>query len=155
MEASLIYDLAPIGSIVSWSDETPRPPERHKKKLIAWRDRNSSGRLIRKEVPRMLGNHTSPPAFTLHEGDLGGRGIIVVIILRTFGIDSTLSFKVLQRPPIGSVRVFDHPGSSRELVHLAADREAAEAWLKVHVYPHAMIEDVPDTEADSPQDKAA
>lgn len=155
MEASLIYDLAPIGSIVSWSDETPRPPDRHKKKLASWKARNSSGRLIRKEVPRTHGSYTAPPSFTLHEGDLGGRGIIVVTILRTFGIDSTLSFKVLQRPPIGSVRVFGHPGASRELVHLAANREAAEAWLKVHVYPQAVIEDVPDAEADSPQDKAA
>lgn len=154
MEASLIYDLAPIGSIVSWSDETPRPPERHKKKLITWKDRNGSGRLIRKEVPRTLGNYTSPPSFTLHEGDLGSRGTILVTILRTFGTESTLSFKVLQRPPIGSVRVFDHPGTSRELVHLSANREAAEAWLKVHLYPHAMIEDVPDAEADRPQDKA-
>ena len=35
MTAQPIFDLAPIGSIVAWSDGTPRPPERHKKKLDA------------------------------------------------------------------------------------------------------------------------
>ncbi|MBB3137697.1 hypothetical protein FHS26_005462 [Rhizobium pisi] len=35
MSASLVYELAPSGSIVAWCDGTPRPPERHKKKLAA------------------------------------------------------------------------------------------------------------------------
>lgn len=155
MQASLIYDLAPIGSILSWSDNTPRPPDRHKKKLSAWKTRNSSGRPIRKEAPRTPGNYTSPPSFTLHEGDLGGRGTIVVTILRTFGIDSTLTFGVLARSPLGSVRVFDRPGPSTELIHLAENRQAAELWLKSHRHPQAFLEDVPDTQADRPQADAA
>ncbi|PDS41341.1 hypothetical protein CO662_29350 [Rhizobium anhuiense] len=142
MSASLIYDLVPIGSIVAWSDGTPRPPERFKKKLAAWQTRNSKGRLIRKEGPRQSGNYTSPGYFTLHEADFGGKNTIVMRIHRTFGLDSDLTFKMLERPAVGSIRVFDRAGSNAELVHLADDREAAAAWLKEHGYPNAMLEDV-------------
>ncbi|PDT00458.1 hypothetical protein CO666_30540 [Rhizobium chutanense] len=142
MSASLIYDLAPIGSIVAWSDGTPRPPERFKKKLAAWQTRNSSGRLIRKEGPRQSGNYASPGYFTLHEADFGGKDTVVMRIHRTFGLDSQLTFKVLQRPAFGSVRVFDRAGANAELVHLADNREAAAAWLKEHGYPNAVLEEV-------------
>ncbi|MCW8060179.1 hypothetical protein [Agrobacterium tumefaciens] len=141
MSAHVILS-APLGSIISWSDGTPRPPERHSKKLAVWKTRNSSGRLIRKEDSRTLGGYTAPAAFTLHEGDIGSRGTIVVKILRTFGVDSTLAFTVIERPPVGSIRVFDRPGPSHELVHLAVNREAAEAWLKLHPHPSGVLEEV-------------
>lgn len=141
MSAHLAFSAA-IGSLISWSDGIPRPPERHSKKLAVWKTRNSSGRLIRKEDPRTLGSYTAPASFTLHEGDIGSRGTIVVTILRTFGIDSTLAFTVIERPPIGSVRVFDRLGPSHDLVHLATDRAAAEAWLKLHRHPMAVLEEV-------------
>lgn len=133
---------APIGSLIAWGDGTPRPPERHSKKLASWKTRNGSGRMIRKEDARTRGSYTAPASFALHEGDLGSSGTFVVTILRTFGIDSTLAFTVVERPPVGSVRVFDRPGPSHELVHLAANREAAEAWLKVHRHPLAVLEEV-------------
>ncbi|MFM2278636.1 MAG: hypothetical protein RLZZ444_867 [Pseudomonadota bacterium] len=142
MSASLIYDLVPIGSTVAWSDGTPHPPERFKKKLAAWQTRNSSGRLIRKEGPRQSGNCTSPGYFTLHEADFGGKNTIVMRIHRTFGLDSDLTFKVLERPALGSIRVFDRAGSNAELVHLADNREAAAVWLQEHGYPNAVLEEV-------------
>ncbi len=142
MSASLIYDLAPIGSIVAWSDGNPRPPERFKKKLAAWQTRNSSRRLIRKEGPRQSGNYASPGYFTLHEADFGGRNTVVMRIHRTFGLDSDLTFNVLARPALGSVRLFDRAGANAELVHLADTREAAAAWLKEHGYPNAVLDEV-------------
>lgn len=142
MSASLIYDLVPIGSLVAWSDGTPRPPERFKKKLAAWQTRNSSGRLIRKEGARQSGNYLSPGCFTLHEADFGGGNTVVMRIHRTFGLDSDLAFKVLERSALGSIRVFDRAGSNAELVHLADNRETAAAWLKGHGYPNAVIEEV-------------
>jgi hypothetical protein len=142
MSASLIYDLAPIGAIIAWSDGTPRPPERFKKKLAVWQTRNSSGRLIRKECPPQSGNYTSPGYFTLHEADFGSKSTVVMRIHRTFGLDSNLAFRVLERPALGSVRVFDRAGPNAELVHLADNRDAAEVWLKEHGYPNAVLEEV-------------
>jgi len=103
---------APLGSIISWSDGMPRPPERHSKKLAVCGTRNSSGRLIRKDDSRILGSYTAP------------------------------ALTVIERPPIGSIRVFDRHGPSHELVHLAADREAAETWLKLHRHPLGVLEEV-------------
>lgn len=140
MSASLIHDLAPNGSLVAWSDATPRSPERHRKKLSAWKTRNGTGRLIRKEDKRTTGSYTAPASFTLHEGDIGDSNTIVVTILRTFGIDSALSFTVVERPPTGSVRVFDRPGPAHELVYLTKNWAAAEAWLETHRHPRAVLE---------------
>lgn len=142
MSASLIYDLAPIGSIVAWSDGSSRPPERHRKKLSAWQTRNSQGRLIRKEGKRGVGITSLSPCFTLHEGDLGANGIITVRIHRTFSLDSGLTFKVVERPTLGSVRIFDRPGVNAELVHLADNRQAAAEWLIRHGFPHAVHSEV-------------
>lgn len=147
MSASLIFDLAPIGSLVSWSDHTPRPPERFRKKRAAWETRNSQGRLIRKEGPRKLGDYTSPGYFTLHQGDIGGKATILVTIHRTFGLDSELAFKVVERPALGSVRIFDRAGETKELLHLAENQDAAKSWLKAHRYPGAVLEEVTDDEA--------
>ena len=63
-------------------------------------------------------------------------------IHRTFGLDSDLTFKVLERPALGSIRVFDRAGSNAELVHLADNREAAAVWLQEHGYPNAVLEEV-------------
>ncbi|MEX2696314.1 hypothetical protein [Rhizobium mongolense] len=142
MSASLIYDLAPIGSIVAWSDGTPRPPERHKKKLAAWENRNSEGRLIRKQGKRGIGNVCLTPDFTLHEGDFGAGGIIAIRIHRTFSLDTHLTFKVIERPLLDHVRVFDRAGDNAELVHLAVNRQTAEEWLTRHGYPDAVLDEV-------------
>jgi hypothetical protein len=117
---------SPHGSIVVWSDGTHRPPERHRKKLAAWEDRNSKGRLIRKEGKRGIGNVGLSPDFTLHEGDFGAKGVITIRIHRTFSLDTNLTFKVIERPQLGHIRVFDLAGENAEIVHLAANRQAAE-----------------------------
>lgn len=134
--------LAPIGSILAWSDGQPRPPERHRKKLSAWQRNNSSGRLIRRDDQRSGGNITLPPSFTLHEGDYGGGGMIAIRVHRTFSLDTSLMFTIVERPKVGSCRVFDRPGDNAELVHLAASRQAAEHWLTTHGYPSAVLQDV-------------
>ncbi|WP_454858512.1 hypothetical protein [Rhizobium binxianense] len=142
MSASLIFDIAPIGSLVAWSDGTVRPPERHRKKLSAWKSRNSQGRLIRKKNGRATGSYVAAPDFTIHEGDFGSAGTIVLRVFRTFSIDSDLTFKVVERPALGSVRIFDRPGAGAELVHLAASRTDAETWLTKHRHPLAVLEEV-------------
>jgi hypothetical protein len=142
MFAFLIYERAPIGSIVAWSDGTPQPPDRHRKKLSAWKTRNSQGQLIRKHGEKVTGTYVAKPHFTLHEGDFGNTGTIVIRVHHTFSIDSDLIFRVLERPPLGTVRIFDRADEYAELVHLAENREAAETWLKQHGYPNAVLEDV-------------
>lgn len=142
MSAHPIYDHAPIGSIIAWFDGRPLPPARFTKKLSAWQTNNGKGRLIRKQPSRGMGNLSLSASFTLHEADFGAGGIIAIRVHRTFSLDSTLQFTVVERPAIGSVRVFDRAGDDAELVHLAPHRPAAEEWLSRHSYPRAVLEEV-------------
>mgnify|MGYP001481572161 CR=1 FL=1 len=142
MSASLIFDIAPLGSLVSYSDNQPKPPTRFTKKLAAWKSRNGVGRLVRKEPARERPTYTSPPYFTLHEGDFGEGGIILVTIMRTYSIDSDLTFRVIERPKIGQVRVVQDIGENVELLHLAENRDAAELWLAKGRYSRACLEEV-------------
>lgn len=134
--------LAPIGSVLAWSDGTPRPPERHRKKLSAWRSRNSSGRLVSRQGEYRRGSMIVPAGFRVHEGDHGAGGVIAIRVYRSFSIDSSLSFSIVEVPAVGSCRVFDRAGENAELVHLASSRQAAEEWLTWHGYPSAVLEDV-------------
>lgn len=142
MTAQLIYDIVPLGSTLTYSDGSPRPPERHRKKLAAWENRNSGGRLIRKQAEAHVGNTTIPASITLHEGDYGSQGTTVLRVHRTFSVNSELKFAVKERPAIGSVLVLDRAREDAELVHLAANRAAAEEWLSHHGYPHAVLEEI-------------
>jgi hypothetical protein len=142
MSAHIIFDNAPIGSIVAWSDRTPQPPARFNKKLATWRRNNSRGRLIRKQGARGIGNISLSASFTLHEADYGAEGVVAIRVHRTFSLDSRLEFTVVERPAIGSVRVFDRAGDDAELVYLATDPADAAEWLTRHGYPHAVLAEV-------------
>lgn len=147
MSAHTIFEHAPLGAIVAWSDGNPRPPERHHRKLDAWRTNNSRGRLIRKQGVRDIGTLDPYASFTLHEADYGAGGVIAIRVHRTFSLGTTLRFTIVERPAVGSVRVFDRVGDDAQLVHLAPHRAAAERWLSEHGYPNAVLEEVTADEA--------
>jgi hypothetical protein len=142
MSAHTIIDNAPLGSTIAWSDGTPQPPARFNKKLAAWRTNNSRGRLIRKQGAHAVGNVSLSACFTLHEADYGAGGVIAIRVHRTFSLDSRLAFNVVERPAIGSVRVFDRAGDDAELVYLGANEADAREWLTRHGYPHAVLQEV-------------
>lgn len=157
MSASLIFDCAPLGSLVAYSDGAPKPPTRFTKKLASWERRNGVGRLVRKEPGRERPTYSSPPCFTLREGDFSAGGIILVTVMHTYGIDSDLQFRVVERPKVGQVRVVQNVGDNVELLHLADNREAAELWLAKAGYTRAWLDDVTADEvgADAVEGRAA
>lgn len=157
MSASLIFDIAPLGSLVSYSDGQPKPPARFSRKLAAWNSRDGIGRLVCKEPGRERPTYMTPPSFTLHEGDFGEGGNILITVMRSYGIDSDLRFRVIERPKIGQVRVVQDVGENVELLHLAEDREAAEPWLARAGYSRARIEEITADEvgADAIEGRAA
>lgn len=142
MSAHIVCESAPLGSLIRYSDGTAKPPARFTKKLAAWESRNGVGRLVRKEPPRERATYSSPAYFTLHEGDFGQGGIIVVSVRRTWSVESDLGFEIVERPTIGMVRVLQELGDSPELLYLAKDREAAERWLANNQYGRAYLEEV-------------
>ncbi|MGO4560162.1 hypothetical protein [Mesorhizobium sp. 2RAF21] len=142
MSAHTIYDCAVLGSVIRYSDGTAKPPVRFRKKLSVWQSRNGSGRLVKKEPPQTRATYSSPAYFTLHEGIFGEGGVIVVSVRRTWSVESDLRFVIVERPAIGMVRVLQDLGDSPELLHLAANREAAEHWLARNRYSRAYLKEV-------------
>ncbi|MEO5326418.1 hypothetical protein PV773_24175 [Mesorhizobium sp. CC13] len=142
MSASLIFDIAPLGSLVAYNDGTPKPPARFAKKLASWELRNGVGRLVRKEPAHERPTYTTTPCFTLQEGNFGQNGIILVTIMRTYGIDSYLTFRVIERPRLGQVRIVQTVGENVELLYLAEDPIAAELWLAKARYRNTRLEPV-------------
>ena len=142
MSAHTILECPPIGAIVAWTDGAPRPPERHSRKLDAWKTNNSQGRLIRKQGRSDIGMLDPHASFTLHEADYGAGGIIAIRVHRTFGLNTRFTFTIVERQAVGSVRVFARADDDAEHVHLAPHRAAAEQGLSEHGYPSAVLEEV-------------
>ena len=73
------------------------------------------------------------------------------------GIDSDLTFRVIERPKLGQVRVVQDVGENAELLHLAENRDAAELWLAKTGYSRARLEEITADEvgADAIEGRAA
>ena len=145
MSVKAIYDSAPLGALIRFSNDKPKPPARFTKKVAAWERVNGVGRLIRKSPPFVSGVYTSLATITLHEDDFASNGVVVLVVHRTHDLDSDLRFEVISAPPPGSCRIVQPFGETVELLHHADDRTAAEVWLQAHRYSHARIEMVADT----------
>lgn len=146
MSAQVIYDTAPLGALIRYSDGASKPPLRFRKKVAAWERNNGVGRLVRKQAQRNRPNFSAPATITLHEGDFGSGGVVVLTVMRTYDLNSSLSFEIVERPAIGMGRVLRNWGGCPELVHLAANREAAERWLASKCDPSLRLEEVAEDE---------
>lgn len=144
MSAKAIYATAPLGARIRYSDGTPRPPARFTRKLAAWQRSNGVGRLIRKSPAFGTGRFSGIATITLHEGDISSADVVLVIVHRTHGVDSALQFEVVDVPKAASWRIVRPYGETVELLHLADDRAAADAWLRQNRHPGARIEPVGD-----------
>lgn len=122
MNADLIISLAPIGSIIEWTDGRQRPPDHHVATLYHWRRNNGSGLLVRKHGTSVGEHPAASPFFMLRCGD----------DLRTFSTGLGSSFRIVSRPTIGSVRIFERAGPDALMLHLAEDQEEARIWLAGH-----------------------
>ncbi|RWD43466.1 hypothetical protein [Mesorhizobium sp.] len=142
MSAHIVYDNAPLGSLIRYSDGTPKPPARFTRKRADWQRRNGLGRLVRKAPPRDRPTYSAPASITLNEGNFSSSGVILVTVMRTHSVDSELKFEIVERPAIGMVRVLQRIGDDDELLHLAESREAAELWLAKTGHRNACLEDV-------------
>lgn len=125
-----IFLNAPLGSRIAYGNGEPRPPERFKRKLCTWENENGTGRL----VERQQGSGSHPATFTLHIGDFGSKGTIVMVVRRLFSAESTKPFEILETPRPGMVRVLTGHGNREELRFLAPDMVSAEHWMAEHQY---------------------
>lgn len=142
MSAQYIFDTAPLGALIRFSDGTPKPPARFTKKLAGWENNNAIGRLTAKSAASQMGNHMMPATFALHLGDYGSNGVVILTVTRSFTVTTRLSFEILDCPKPGMVRVLQRYGERTEMLHLADSHRAAQSWLGDHGYSNAWLEDV-------------
>lgn len=139
LTAQQIFDSAPLGAIIRYSDGTPRPPDRFKHKLHTWKSNNASGRLMSK---RKSSGPRYPDGFKLHTGDYGSRGVVILSTNILLSVTSSLRFEIEQLPEPGSIRVLHMFGEVVELLHVAASRSDAEAWLQQNPYSDTTFDQV-------------
>jgi hypothetical protein len=139
MTATDLAAHAPLGAVIRFSDFTPAPPLRFKRKHAEWTRNNSTGRLI----SIYKGTSPSDTTITLHMGDYGSHGIIVISTRKTFMGTSTLRFAITERPRPGSVGIIKDNGAERELLHLASSHEAAISWLASNPHSNATLAPCP------------
>jgi hypothetical protein len=149
MSAHHIYDNAPLGSLVRYSDGTPKPSARFNRKLAAWQNRNGVARLVKKEPQRERQTYTSPASITLEEGDFASGGVVLETVLHAYSVESDLRFEIIERPAVGAVRILHGHATAALLLHLAENRDAAEAWLEQHRHSNVRLEDVTEDEVDA------
>ncbi len=126
MSAQHIYDSAPLGSLIRFSNGEPRPAARFTRKLRAWNEENGMGRLVDRSAGR-AGAYPSPATFALHLGNYDSQGTIVMVVRRIYTVDSALRFEISEQPKAGMVRILSRRDGREELHHLAPNMAAAEA----------------------------
>jgi hypothetical protein len=135
LSAQQIYDTAPLGSLIRFSDGTPEPPARHRRKHAAWESSNGTGRLTRKAPA----NRASAASFTLHLADFGSGDVTVVKAYRTVPVSSALAYAIVEAPRPGQAAILRDEGGTATLLHLADTHAGAEAWLQGHPCREARI----------------
>lgn len=139
MTATDLAAHAPLGAVIRFSDFTPAPPLRFKRKHAEWARNNSTGRLLSVRQ----GATPSDTTITLHMGDYGSHGVIVISTRKTFMGTSALRFSIIERPLPGSVAIIKEYGAERELLHLASSLEAAQSWLASNPHRGAKLQPYP------------
>jgi hypothetical protein len=141
-----IFEEAPLGALIAYSNNEPRPPERFRKKLSAWKAENGTGRL----VERSPGSDRMPATFTLHIGDFGSEGTIIMTMRTVFSVGSSKAFSIVETPRPGMVRVLTGNGGDEELRYLAPDMASAERWMASNRYSGMRAEVVAEPDTASP-----
>lgn len=147
MSALHIFEHAPLGAHIRFSDSEPRPPARFNRKLAAWENYNGTGRLTAKQPRRLIGSHWMPAGFQLHLGDYGSGGITIIVVTRHYQLASPLAFEIIEVPQAGMVRVLTEWNGTIEMRHLAPNMASAEAWAAGHHYSDMRFEVVEADEA--------
>ena len=78
MSAQAVYDRVPLGSFVHYSDGTPRPPSNSRRSLRLGKITTMAAASFARLSDHTLGNGTMPASVTLHQGDFGSAGDVVL-----------------------------------------------------------------------------
>ncbi len=142
MSVRHIYENAPLGALIAYSDGTPEPPDNPEERLAEWFSRNGLGPLVAKHPAAEYPFHTDPPTITLRVSEYGDPAPLSKRGTRTFTTDSDLTFWIVNPPCVGDVRILRDVDGVVEMLHLARSRAAAERWLVDNPGPNIRLEEI-------------
>lgn len=122
-----LFNLAPYGALVTFTDGTKRPPAAHVKKVSAWENRNGSGYFV-EATPS---DKYSGSRFTLrvHTSDHFVANKIAMV-------DSPYNYEVTPPAP-GTILAYSTYSERLEIAHIWKDEAEARAWFARNRYePH-------------------
>lgn len=142
MSENAILQSVPLGSILAWSDGTPRPPRHQHRKQAAWRARNGKGRLVRKDPGDRRRGRGTPSYCLLHAADDRQGELVTIRTDQTTLSGIAVRVTVLERPAVGSIRVLSSSGPDAQVLCVVADVAAAQKFLSCYRFRDAVLEAV-------------
>jgi len=142
MSIKIIYERAPIGAIIRFTDSAAQPEAKDTEALVAWRKRNGTGRFVQRTPSHTDIICASSCAIVLQQDGPPTDTEAAMLSRQVFWLDSDLSFQIIDRPVPGNVRVIQHRSWNTTLLHLAKCRDDAERWVKESGLADLHLEDV-------------
>lgn len=137
-----IFDIVLFGLFVVYSDGQLKLFVCFIKKFVVWKFCNGVGCFVCKELGCECLIYMMLLFFILYEGDFGEGGIIFIIIMCSYGIDSDLNFWVIECLKIGQVCVVQDVGENVELLYFVENCEVVEFWLVRNGYSCVCFEEI-------------
>lgn len=138
--AQYVFDVISLGTIIAFSDGTPKPLACHKRKRNRWEDRNGTGELIRKTHMANYKTYSLPASMTLLVSKVRENGIGLVVRQYSFNVDTDLQFEVVKTPTPGSIHIVKRNTRGSALLHTAEGHKSADGWLEKHLQIDCMSE---------------
>lgn len=142
MSVMLIYDNAPLGSLVRYRDRSAQAPTNDEGAFATWKKRNGVGWLVRRSPPRPDMIWSSSGTITVQQGGFPINHDARIASRQDFSLDSDLSFQVIEQPLPGNIRILQKYGTDSILIYLAENWETAECWLDESRHINVRLEEV-------------
>lgn len=126
--AMLLKEM-PLGAVVSFSDGTPRPPERHKRKLRDWERNNGTGELV-EVLAKRTDKEWDADTFTLQTYTSD-----VLTVNRPVNVPtSPLEYEIVKRAEPGTILAYRASEGRITVTHIWPTQQAALAWARRRSY---------------------
>jgi hypothetical protein len=131
MKATALFALAPLGALVSFSDGTPRPPDRFNKKLSAWKSRNAKGIFVKAD-PADPKWDWSKDSITIRTSESD-----YLVVNMTFSTTDDKDYTIEAMPKPWTILAYSDFDGRREIAHIWENERHARDWFQRNRYePH-------------------
>lgn len=140
MFVMIIIDIVLFGVLICYIDGSFKLLVCFIKKFVIWECLNGVGCFVKKELVWVYLIWMVLVFFMLYEGNFFLDGVIFVIIMCSYLVDSCLIFEVVEELKLGQVCVFLDFGGNIELLYLVEFIIVVEFWIVREGYCNVWLE---------------